>query len=127
MQSILKILLGLTALVFLGLGGLFMFYPAPLLEMWAQDPANAANPALAWSTVRSDLGALFLTFGISLGLGVMTGNKTWLNAAMILMSLVFIGRAVGLAINGGDPQIYTNMAAEAVLVVLIWLYTRGLD
>jgi len=126
-QSLLKIILGLTTLLFLGMGALFMFYPMPLLEMWAQDPANAANPALAWSTVRSDLGALFLTFGAALGLGVMTGNKTWLNAAMLLMALVFIGRAVGLAINGGDPQIYSNMAIEAVIVILIWLYARGLD
>lgn len=104
-----------------------MFYPAPLLEMWALDPANAANPALAWSTVRSDLGALFLTFAIALGLGALNDNKTWLNAAMLLMALVFIGRGVGIFINGGDPQIYTNMAVEAFLVLLIWLYARGLD
>ncbi len=127
MQTILRIVLLLLSVAFIGIGLLFMFYPAPLLEMWAQDPANAANPALAWSTVRSDLGALFLTFAVALGLGALNDNKTWLSAAMLLMGLVFVGRAVGLAINGGDPQIYTNMAVEAIIVILIWLYKRQFD
>ena len=77
--------------------------------------------------MRGDLGALFLLFGTSLGLGLINGNRTWLTAAMLLMALVFIGRAVGLVVNGGDPQIYTNMAVEAGLVILIWLYSRGLE
>lgn len=127
MQTILKITLGLMALLFLAMGATFIFAPHLLLEMWALNPASAENPALAWSTVRGDLGALFVGIGATLGLGVINSNRTWIQASMILMGTVFIGRAVGLAINGGDPQIYLNMGFEAGAVILMWLYTRGPD
>ena len=128
MQNILKLLLGLFALLFLAFGAAFMFAPGHMLEMFALDPASyTADPALAWSTVRGDMGALFLTLGIAIALGVFTENKTWLTAAMLILGLVFVGRAIGVVIHGGGSQIYFNMGAEAVGVVLLWLYARGLD
>lgn len=127
MQSILKIILGLLSLLFLVFGAAFMFAPNMIIEMFALEPAKAADPALAWSTVRGDMGALFLTLGAALGLGTFTQNRTWLYAAMLLMGLVFVGRAVGVAIHGGNQQIFLNMGVEAATVALIWLYARGLD
>ena len=127
MQLILKILVSLAALLFTGLGLKFMIAPGALLDMWGLDPAAAANPQLAWSTARADVGGLLTAFGVFTGLGVLTRNKTWLHAGMLLMSLVFIARAVGLVANGSDPQIYSNMGIEAILVLLMWLYARGLD
>lgn len=127
MQSIFRIIIGLGALLFLAFGAIFMFAPDLLLDMWALDPEGADNPALAWSTVRGDLGAFFLTLGAAMAIGVSTGNKTWVQAAMMLLGLVFIGRAVGFAMNGGDQQVYVNMGAEAFFVLVLWLYSRGLD
>ena len=127
MQGVLKTLLSLLALLFLGIGLLFMFYPTPMLELAGLEPARMANPELAWSTVRGDLGALFLLSGISLGLGIINGDRTWLIAATLVMAFIFIGRAVGLVVNGGHPQIYIYMAGEAFIVVLIWLYMRSVD
>ena len=128
MQNILKVLLGLFMLLFLAFGAAFMFAPGYMLEMFALDPANyTKDPALAWSTVRGDMGALFITLGIAIGLGTFTENKTWLHAAMLILGLVFIGRAVGVIAHGGGDQIYFNMGAEAVGVLLLWLYARSLD
>ena len=128
MQLALKGVLGLFSLLFLAFGAAFMFAPTHMLEMFALDPANyTADPALAWSTVRGDMGALFLTLGVAIGLGTFAENKTWLHAAMLMLGLVFIGRAVGVIAHGGGDQIYFNMGAEAVGVLVIWLYSRGLD
>ena len=128
MQTILKAILGVFALLFLVYGGAFMFAPGYMLETFALDPASyTKDPALAWSTVRGDMGALFLTLAVAIGLGVATTNKTWLQAAMLLLGLIFIGRVVGVIIHGGGDQIYINMGGEAVCVLALWLYSRGLD
>lgn len=127
MQNILRIVLALFGVLFLVFGASFLFGVGQMLEMFALDPASHGNPALAWSTVRGDLGALFLTLGVAHLIGVLTNNKTWLQAAMLLLALIFIGRAVGLVTNGGDQQIYVNMGAEALGVILLWLYSRGID
>ena len=127
MQSIFKIILGLLALLFLVFGAAFMFAPDMIIAAFALNPAAAENPELAWSTVRGDMGGLFLTMGAALGLGIATNNKTWIQAAMMLTGLIFIGRAVGLVVNGGDQQIYINMAIEAVGIAIMWLYARNLD
>lgn len=127
MQTILKIILGLFALLFLGFGGAFMFAPTAIIDMFAMTPASADNTALAWSTVRGDMGGAFLTLSIAMALGLATGNKTWLQASMLLLGTIFVGRAVGIVAHGGDQQIYFNMGAEALCVILLWLYSRGLD
>lgn len=79
---------------------------------------------VGWSTIRGDIGAFLSCIGITMLLGLVTGRADWFRASMLLLATVFIGRAIGLGLDGSDPQILVAMAVEAVSFVLILIYIR---
>ena len=78
------------------------------------------------STIRSDLGGMFLTGGALLALGVLRGQTLWFLAVALLMGLIALGRLIGFALDGYDQRLLLPLIFEIVFVVLFVVAHRQL-
>jgi len=120
MENILRILLIAIGVLAIMAGMAFMLNPTLAAGLFFVDPAGPAG----WSTVRGDLGGLFVAIGASLLIGLRTGQMPWIYATLLLLSCIFAGRAISLVLDGATPQSLAAMAMEALNIALIFGYTR---
>ena len=116
----LKILTGLTGLLFALLGLQWMTDPAAA----AADGGMALTSLLGYSNARGDMGGLFLGGTALTVLGLVTRNSTWLNALAIVIGLIAAGRVVSLAFDGVTNEAFTPLAFEVVMVAVLVLTAR---
>ena len=113
MNTVLKIGVVLTGLLFIGFG-----------LRWLIDPAASAThfgmPLLEGtgkSTQIGDLTAFFLTVGMSILLAVKTSQRIWYYPAIMLLSLAALGRILAWLIH--DAAVMVDMIAPEVLISIL--------
>ncbi|MBL4671350.1 MAG: hypothetical protein JKX81_03750 [Arenicella sp.] len=114
MNTALKILIGLTSILFIILGA-----------RWGIDPSGAAGQlgmplleGLGMSAQIGNVGAALLGMGIMILLGLTSQNPVWFYAPAILLSLVASFRSIAWLLHGA-PFALQEIAIEIVLVVLL--------
>jgi len=68
------------------------------------------------STIRGFLGDLFIGSSMVLATGLITGNSTFFLAVAMTMSVVVVGRWVGITVDGFDKKVVFPLVAEMVMV-----------
>ncbi|MCZ6643726.1 MAG: DUF4345 family protein [Gammaproteobacteria bacterium] len=123
MKIALKIVVGIIALLlfFLGLGA--VIEPTVSATQFGLTP----NDIVGLSTLRSDLGGMFITGGVLLVLGIVRGQTLWFLAVALLMGLIALGRLVGFAVDGFDQRLLMPFLFEIVFVVVLVLAHRQLS
>ena len=77
------------------------------------------------NTVRGFLGGLFTASSIVLATGLITGNTTFFLAVAMTMSVVVIGRWVGIVVDGFEKKVVFPLLAEMVMVsIFITAYSQ---
>lgn len=112
METILQGLVGLSCLFLVGLGVRTMFAPKSMIEILA---VQSEGPA-GLSTIRGFLGDLFIGSSMVLATGLITGNSTFFLAVAMTMSVVVVGRWVGITVDGFDKKVVFPLVAEMVMV-----------
>ena len=114
MDTALKILIGLTAIIFIIFGA-----------RWGIDPSGAAGQlgmplleGLGLSAQIGNIGAALLGMGLMTLLGLTSQNPTWFYAPAMLLSLVAGFRAIAWLVHGA-PFALQEIVLEIVLVVLL--------
>lgn len=114
MNIALKILIGITAILFIILGA-----------RWGFDPSAAAGQlgmplleGLGLSAQIGNVGAALLGMGLMILLGLITQNPTWFYAPAILLGLVASFRAIAWLLHGA-PFAMQEIIVEIVLVLLL--------
>ena len=117
MTKILKIVVGLAALLFIVTG-----------LRWVIDPTSVAAEfgmplmqGLGLSTQIGDLGAFFTAGGLMVLLCLQTGNKTWLMAPAMLLCLTAVFRTLAWALHDASfagPQIAIELVVAVLLLVV---------
>ena len=121
METLLQGLVGLSCLFLIGLGARTMFTPMSVLKILAIEPKGSAG----LNTIRGFLGGLFIGSSIVLATGLVTGNTTYFLAVAMTMSIVVIGRWLGIIVDGFDKKVVVPLVAEMVMVsVFILAYTQ---
>ena len=124
MQIVAKIIPGLVALLFLSMGLNALFDPMGAALQFGVEPQGS----LGLSTLRGDLGGMFLTCTVLLGLGVWKAQGHWLVAVAILMGLIAAGRIVGFMIDGEpNPAAVTAFVAEIVIAAALYFSSTRLS
>ncbi len=115
MQIAIKVVVGLMAALFLVLGVGVMFDPttAP-----AQFGVEALGP-VGMSTLRGDLGGMFLGSAVMLAWGILRGRTTLFLAVAVLMGAIAFGRSIGFVVDGANPRVITAFVVELVMVVIL--------
>ncbi|MFQ3246394.1 MAG: hypothetical protein ACI9SP_003046 [Arenicella sp.] len=114
MNITLKILIGLTAIIFIVLSA-----------RWGIDPSGAASQlgmplleGLGMSAQIGNVGAALLGMGLMILLGLISQNPIWFYAPAILLGLVASFRTIAWLLHGA-PFAMQEIAVEIVLVVLL--------
>ena len=115
---------------------IFVVLPGVLFVLmgvrWFVDPAGSApqlGMALADGLGRSsqiaDLGAFFLTMGICILLGVVSGRRLWYYPPILLLTLAATGRVLAWAVH--DASFAGSMVMFEILVAgLLYAASRVL-
>jgi len=114
MHIALKILIGLTSILFIILGA-----------RWGFDPSAAAGQlgmplleGLGMSAQIGNVGAALLGMGLMILLGLISQNPIWFYAPAILLGLVASFRAIAWLLHGA-PFAMQEIIVEIVLVLLL--------
>jgi hypothetical protein len=118
---LIRVVLSLIALFFLVIGLRFIATPDAMAAQFALSAADAAGR----STLRGDVGGVFVVVALFIALG-LTRATHWLHAAAAVIGAVALGRAVGFVVDGLPPSALAAFALEVTFVVLLLIGARRL-
>ncbi len=124
MNKALQIVIGILAALVL-LQALWMVFDPQVTEDAMGIEATNGN-LLGLSSLRGDIGGLFLGMGLMLALGLWQRNATWFLAVALLMGTIAFGRLVGFVADGVTGMAMANFIIEIVVIGLMWLAHRQL-
>ncbi len=117
---LLRALLVLIGVFFVGLAGTFLFDPVGQ----GGDFGLAAQGAQGLSTIRADFSAYFGVAGLALVIGGWAKKGDVLLVPAALLGITFTVRAVSLALDGTYEGWMAPMAVEAVVVIIALIGSR---
>jgi hypothetical protein len=119
MNSTLKVIVTLPAILFLFMGGRILFDPEGALGELGMPLLDG----LGRSTQIGDLGAFFVTSAILILLGVFNGKREWLYAPALLLGLTALFRL--WATVGHDATLAVQQIAVEVIVAVLLLFAAS--
>ena len=122
MQNTLRVLIGLSGLLFIVVALGFLLDPA---QAAARLGIGVIAP-LGLATLRGDFIGFFATGGILALLGAVRNDARYWTAPLMLVGMTLAGRLITIAASGFDATMGPPMLVEAVIVVLLVLGRRSL-
>ncbi|XUU61017.1 DUF4345 family protein [Erythrobacter sp. HA6-11] len=122
MVTVLRALLLLGGIFYIGLGAGFLLDPASNGPDFGVIPDGAKG----LSSIRGDFTAFFWVSGGCLIIGAWKRYGDMLLVTAALMGTVLLGRTVSLAMDGTYEGWWTPMLAEAITVILALIGSRVL-
>ncbi|WP_404369758.1 hypothetical protein AB5I39_00110 [Sphingomonas sp. MMS24-J45] len=123
MRSILRGLVGLTAVFNILLGIAFLIDPAQMgLAFFL---TSFGTQGLA--TMRADFTAFFLTGGIFALVAAWRAWRSPLLVPLCLLSIAITGRAISLFADGAPAKAFPPMVIEAVMIAIVAIGWRNFD
>ncbi|MEO9130079.1 MAG: hypothetical protein ABI240_02600, partial [Sphingomonas sp.] len=122
MRNAMRALIALVGLFNLAIGLGFLFDPARLGTAFFLSPDSLQGLA----TMRADFTAFFVTGGAFALIGAVRGRPEPLAVPLALLGLALSARFVSLAADGISPTAFQPMAAEAVMIAILFAGRRTL-
>ena len=116
MITLLKILVLLPGVAFLVTGLRWLVAPAGV----APEVGLSLASGIGLSSQIGDMSAFFLTLGICILMGLVTGRKVWYYPAMTLLALTALGRTLAWLLH--DAALATSLIAPEVIVALLLFF-----
>jgi len=115
MNNLFKVLVTLPAILFIVMGIRWLVDPAGI----APEFGFALAEGLGRSSQIGDMSGYFLTGGICMLLGVVSGQRIWYYPPMIMLSLTALGRVLAWLVH--DASFAADKIAPEVIISLILL------
>ncbi len=115
MSIALKVLVGITGLLLAYLAVQWMFTPAAM----AGTLGVTLGGAPAFNAARGSIGGPLLGSAVLCGVGLVTNQGRYLFAAAILIGCVFVGRMIGIVLDGSTQTSVTAVSVEAVMIAAL--------
>lgn len=116
MMNAIKFLAAITGVALLGLGFMTMFLPGVMYSFFEIMPTAVYGT----NTIRADIGGLLMACGLMIWIGLQTNQKLWFTAALLLISLVFLGRLVSMVMDGWTSAAIPAMGMEVFAMVVLF-------
>lgn len=116
MNLLLKVIVALPALLFIVLGVRWLVDPAAIAPEFGMTALTGAG----LSTQVGDLSAFFLTLGLCILTGLVTGNRTWFYPPVMLLLLATLGRLIAWLVHDAAlalPMILVEVIVSALLLL----------
>lgn len=114
MHLALRILIGVPAVLFTGVGLAWLVVPWFAADQFRMALLDGAG----LSTQVADLGSFFATLGVCLGVAAITQRRVWLIPPLLLVGIAAPGRLLAWMAHGAALT-WDMIAVEAVLAGLI--------
>lgn len=115
MLLVLKIILGLSAVVLLLLGLIWMFKPSKIMS----ELQIESHSATGYNFLRGDIGGLLIAGCIFIALFLYEGPERWYLPGVILLCAVILGRLISLIADGRSLKGIQSIGAEVACLVLM--------
>ena len=113
MKFLLKGFIALDTLFLLGVWLIWMISPETAKSIFEVD----ASSITGINSLKSEIGGLFLTYGVFLILFFVKG-KQWLYSAAVALSCVMVTRTISLVVDGYTQPGVINLLIELVSVII---------
>ena len=123
MQVAARVLVGLVALFFVAWGLRCYFTPQTMAAEFFVTPLDPGG----LSTVRGDIGGMFVAVGVFAALGLRSGYARWLTAAASIVGAVAFGRVIGFVTDGPAQTAVVAFVAELVFIAILMFGARILQ
>jgi ribonuclease Z len=123
MQRVLRILTGLIGVLTLLIGLALLLAPARLTGRFAVLPEGVAG----FSTVRGDLGGLFLGMAIFTLIGAIRASARWLAVPCAFLGFIVLGRTLNLLFDGRSAEGLRAVILEWVLIAVLLVTIASLN
>ncbi|GHD07176.1 hypothetical protein GCM10007052_02710 [Halioglobus japonicus] len=110
----------LPAILFIVMGVRWLVAPAGIAPEFGLELATG----LGLSSQVGDMSGFFLTLGICMLAGLVTGRRTWFYPAALLLFLTAIGRVVAWLFH--DAALAPQIGVELVVTVILLLASQRL-
>lgn len=123
MQRVLRILAALVGLLMLAMGLTFLLAPSRLMGQFAVLASGNAG----FSTVRGDLGGLFIGMAVFTLIGAVRASKKWLAVPTVFLGFIVLGRILNLLFDGRSAEGVQAVILELVLITVLLLTIASLQ
>ena len=116
MSKVFKIFISIPAIIFVFMGLRWIINPAAA----AQAQVMPLLDGMALSSQIGDLGALFLGMGVMILLGLISDNKTWFQAPILLLLCTAVIRVIAWLFHDASlaiPMIVVELLFSGLLFV----------
>ena len=124
MKTVLKIIVGLPAVLFVVMGLRWLVAPADI----APEFGFVLGDGLGRSSQVGDFAAFFLTLGVCILMALVSGRRLWYYPPAMLLLLAAIGRVLAWTLHdatfAGDMIVFEIAVAALLLAASRWLPER---
>ena len=121
MKAVLKVIVALPAVLFIVMGLRWLVAPSGI----SPDLGFVLADGIGRSSQVGDFAAFFLTAGVCILLGVVSGKRFWFYPPAMLLSLAAIGRVLAWALHdatfAGDMIAFEVAVGALVLAASRWV------
>ena len=114
--TLLRTLMALPAVVFIVIGLRWLVAPDASAAFFGM----TIMEGLGLSTQIGDMAAIFLTLGLSVLAGLVSGKRTWFLVPSIFLVLVATARILAWAFHGATFA--ADMIAQELLIAALWFF-----
>ncbi len=122
MKKAINVLVIIGAIPLLGLGIVSVFAPTNTFAHFGINPTDI----LGYSTFRGNIGGSLLSAGLIMLLGLITKNKTWFQAALLMVSVILSTRIVGIIMDGFTKELIPVLFTESFNLVVLYFASKQL-
>lgn len=123
MKQLINILVVLAILPLLVLGTVNVFAPSNTFELYGIKPLGI----MTYSTFRGAIGGMLIGGGLIMLMGLITKNKTWYQASLLLISVILICRIISVIFDGYTNDLLPAGITELYIIIVMYFASKQLD
>ena len=123
MKNIINILVVLGIVPLLVLGAVNVFAPINTFDLYGIKPLGI----MTYSTFRGAIGGMLIGGGLIMLMGLITKNKTWYQASLLLISVILCCRIISVLFDGYTKDILPAAITELYIVVVMFFAIKQLN
>ena len=123
MKQIINILVVLAIVPLFGLGAVNVFAPLNTFDLYGIKPLGI----MTYSTFRGAIGGMLIGGGLIMLMGLITKNKTWYQASLLLISVILTCRIISVLLDGWTNDILPAAITELYIIVVMFFASKQLS
>jgi hypothetical protein len=122
MKKIINVLVVLGIVPLFVLGAVNVFAPLNTFDLYGIKPLGITT----YSTFRGAIGGMLIGGGLITLMGLITKNKTWYQASLLLIAVILACRIISVLFDGWTNDLLPAVITELYIVVVMFFASKQL-